>query len=154
MGMATDLYAANQKNDTRLMRLLILTSFIFSIHFALLMAIPAALSEIITGLRYWLASRYKKLWLGLIFTAAYILMAFMIADKWIDYLPFFASIVGTSAVFLLRGIPMRIVFIIGQLTWLIYSAFVLSLGGFLLYAALIIMTGATIYRLKMPKIKT
>lgn len=153
LGMATDLYAANQKSDNRLMRFIILASFIFAVHFSLLMAFSAAISEVITGVRYWLADKYKKLWIGAVFIALYIVMAVFIAEELIDYMPFFASVVGTSAVFGLSGIPMRLVFIMGQITWVIYSALVLSLGGFLLYIALITMTSITIYRLYKEKDK-
>jgi len=151
IGMGLDFYAANQKSDSKLMRWTILSSIIFSIHFILLSAIPAAISEIITAARYYFADRYKKIWMGILFIGFYILCAVFIADSLFDFFPFVASVIGTTAIFFLNGISMRILFILGQAMWVVYSVIVFSLGGIILYLALIMMTATTIYRLYKVK---
>ena len=147
IAMALDLYAANQKSDSKLMRVIALSSAIFAVHFMLLSAIPAALSELITAARYYVADKYKKKLVCLVFIGFYMLCGVFVADSLFDTLPFLASIIGTIAIFFFNGISMRILFILGQSMWLAYGVVVFSLGGIILYLSLITMTATTIYRL-------
>ncbi len=151
IAMGLELYSANQKSDKKLIRLIALSSVVFAVHFYFLSAIPAALSEIITAIRFYIADKYRKIWVGLLFIGFYILCAIFVTDRLFDVFPFVASIFGTIAVFFLNGIPMRILFICGQSLWAVYNFIVFSLGGFILCLALIMMTATTIYRLYKVK---
>jgi len=55
--------------------------------------------------------------------------------------------IGTYAVFVLKGIQMRIAFILGAICWLINNILVGSIGGILLEATLISVNITTIIRL-------
>ena len=54
---------------------------------------------------------------------------------------------GTYAVFVLKGIPMRIGFVLGAMCWLINNILVGSIGGVLLEATLITVNVTTIIRI-------
>jgi hypothetical protein len=152
LAMGIDLYAVTHKSDKRLIRLFVLSSLIFSVHYSLLLVWPAVVSELVTAFRFYISQKCKKKWLCFSFIFFYISLAFLfVADIW-GVIPFAASILGTLGVFLCSGIKMRAFFIIGQALWFIYCMHVFSLGGIVLYAAMVVITGTTIFRLVKDKV--
>ncbi|EEX36124.1 hypothetical protein VIB_002438 [Vibrio metschnikovii CIP 69.14] len=55
--------------------------------------------------------------------------------------------IGTFAIFMLRGVSMRIAFLIGACCWLTNNILIGSIGGTLLELTVIMVNSVTIYRL-------
>ena len=86
----------------------------------------------------------------------YIAMALFIAEKWIDFFPAIASLVGTYSMYKLSGIKFRIMGLVGSSAWLTYSVAFFSIGGIMTEIFAITINLFTIRRLsknaKKPEI--
>lgn len=136
-----------QKNDRRLKIIMFIFNLNHLLHFILLgsmvSALSAALSAMRTGSSIYTSSKY----VAIIFLLAGAGLGLYITEHWWDLWPVMGTMIGTFAVFMLKGIPMRIAFLIGACCWLINNIIVGSIGGTLLELTLISVNSLTIYRL-------
>ncbi len=145
---AVFLYGATQKNDRKLLGIYIAGSSLLIVHFILMTAWSAAVSETITLFRFYLSRVYRKNWVYWILVGSYVSMAALLAKDIFGILPFAGSIVATTGVFRFSGIPMRLCFLMTEILWVIYSVHIGSLGSILLNLGLFAITTTTIIRIK------
>lgn len=143
VGMGLDLYASTFKDDRKLKTFIIIAGLIFAVHFALLNAWTAAISEIITAFRCFASLYWRSAKVSVPFMAAYGIAAIFTARGFIDWLPYLASLIGTYAMFHTQSLRMRLWFLGGQSLWFVYSAYHYSLGATILYTLLIFSTART-----------
>ncbi|EKO3499463.1 YgjV family protein [Vibrio fluvialis] len=136
-----------QKNDRRLKIVMFVFNLNHLLHFILLgsavSALSAALSTMRTASSIYTSSKY----VAAIFLLAGAGLSLYIADHWWDLWPVIGTMIGTFAIFMLRGIQMRIAFLIGACCWLTNNILVGSIGGTLLELTVITVNSLTIFRM-------
>lgn len=136
-----------QKNDRRLKIIMLIFNLNHLLHFILLgsavSAFSAALSAMRTASSIYTSSKY----VAVIFLLAGVGLGLYIADHWWDLWPVVGTMIGTFAIFMLRGIQMRIAFLVGACCWLTNNILVGSIGGTLLELTVITVNSLTIFRM-------
>ncbi|EKO3587846.1 YgjV family protein [Vibrio metschnikovii] len=136
-----------QKDDRRLKIIMLIFNLNHLLHFFLLgsmvSAFSAALSALRTGSSIYTSSKY----VAMLFLIAGGVLGISIAEHWWDLWPVIGTMIGTFAIFMLRGVSMRIAFLIGACCWLTNNILIGSIGGTLLEMTVIIVNSVTIYRL-------
>lgn len=136
-----------QKDDRKLKIIMLIFNMNHLLHYLLLgsmtSALSAALSAARTGTSIYTSSRY----VAAVFIVLGLSLGLSISNHWWDMWPIVGTVIGTFAVFMLRGIAMRIAFLVGGVCWLINNIIVGSIGGTMLEATLICVNLLTIYRL-------
>ena len=79
--------------------------------------------------------------------AVNIALGLAIAQQPSDWLPLIASCLGTIALFLLQGIPMRLLMLCGTGLWIANNVIVGSIGGTALEVTIAVVNTTTILRL-------
>jgi hypothetical protein len=79
--------------------------------------------------------------------AANVGFGLMVAERPSDWLPLGASCLGTLALFLLQGIPMRLLMFCGTGLWIANNLIVGSIGGTALELVVAAVNATTIWRL-------
>lgn len=138
LGAAGDIYATVHKNDRRFMIVIAISSLIWAVHYALLGAWSAVVSDILTSARYFGALYFRKKLIAYAFMAFYVLCIPLTYETPIDILPYFCGFISTYALFFFQGIKMRSVFIIAHLAWILYASVEGSIPGIILNAIMII----------------
>ncbi|EWH08410.1 hypothetical protein DS2_17452 [Catenovulum agarivorans DS-2] len=136
-----------QKNDQHLKVYLCFLFGCQTTHFYLLGAYTAVAANALSLIRTIISVRYSKAWLGIVFICANVFWGVLLYTTPISLLAIAGACFGTYAVFFLQGIPMRIAFILGAVSWLTHNLFVQSVGATLLEIMVIITNLITIYRL-------
>ncbi|HBV77121.1 MULTISPECIES: YgjV family protein [Vibrio] len=136
-----------QKDDRKLKLVMLIFQFNNVLHFYLLGSDISAISTLLSFLRTATAIKTSSKLVAAAFVIVSIALGLWIADGPLDLLPILGSVLGTIAVFLLKGIQMRIAFIIGAICWLANNIIVGSIGGSLLEATLLTVNLFTIMRL-------
>lgn len=136
-----------QKDDRKLKLVMLIFQFNNVLHFYLLGSDISAISTLLSFLRTATAIKTSSKLVAAAFVIVSIALGLWIANGPLDLLPILGSILGTIAVFLLKGIQMRIAFIIGAICWLANNIIVGSIGGSLLEATLLTVNLFTIMRL-------
>lgn len=136
-----------QKDDRKLKLVMLIFQFNNVLHFYLLGSDISTISTLLSFLRTATAIKTSSKLVAAAFVIVSIALGLWIADGPLDLLPILGSILGTIAVFLLKGIQMRIAFIIGAICWLANNIIVGSIGGSLLEATLLTVNLFTIMRL-------
>ncbi len=98
-------------------------------HFALLGNPTAVASSIVSTIRSALAIHTQSPWVAAAVVVANVSIGVMVAERISDWLPLLASISGTLALFLLKGIPMRMLMLLGTTFWIANNIIVGSIGG-------------------------
>ncbi|WP_165313770.1 YgjV family protein [Vibrio ziniensis] len=154
VSFALGISAFYQKDDRKLKIIMLIFNINHLIHFFLLgsmtSTLSAALSAARTGTSIYTSSKY----VAAIFVVLGLGLGLSITDHWWDMWPILGTVIGTYAVFMLKGIIMRIAFLTGGICWLINNIIVGSIGGTMLEATLICVNLLTIYRLVSDKKKT
>jgi hypothetical protein len=136
-----------QKDDRKLKIIMLIFNMNHLFHYLLLgsmtSALSAALSAARTGTSIYTSSRY----VAAVFIVLGLSLGLSISNHWWDMWPIVGTVIGTFAVFMLRGIAMRIAFLVGGVCWLINNIIVGSIGGTMLEATLICVNLLTMYRL-------
>ncbi|PNH86890.1 YgjV family protein [Vibrio diazotrophicus] len=136
-----------QKDDRKLKIIMLIFNMNHLLHYLLLgsmtSALSAALSAARTGTSIYTSSRY----IAAVFIVLGLGLGLSISNHWWDMWPIVGTVIGTFAVFMLRGIAMRIAFLVGGVCWLINNIIVGSIGGTMLEATLICVNLLTMYRL-------
>ncbi|WP_409438812.1 YgjV family protein [Psychromonas sp. GE-S-Ul-11] len=136
-----------QKDDKKLKIMMVVFNLNHLVHYLLLGSIVSALSALLSAFRTVTAIYVSSLVVALLFIVIGLSSAIYFADSIWDLWPMLGMSIGTYAVFVLKGIKMRIAFLIGAVCWLINNILVGSIGGTLLEATLITVNLSTIIRL-------
>ncbi len=136
-----------QKDDKKLKLVMLVMNINNTVHFALLGAITASISSILSVFRTGLALKTSSRLVAVIFIIITFLLGLYFSHHWYDLFPILGTCIGTYALFCLTGINMRIAFLCAALCWLTNNIIVGSIGGTLLELTLLIVNGNTIRRL-------
>jgi hypothetical protein len=140
------------KRDDRLMVLLISANVAFALQFALFGSWTAAVLSLLVIGRIMLARRYLGSWRVMLAVLAVNFVA--AALTWrspVDFLAIAAAIFGTVGMFMLRGIPMRLMLMGAAIAWMLNNIVIGSVGGTLAEGMVVVTNLITIYRLARMK---
>ncbi|GAM56768.1 membrane protein [Vibrio ishigakensis] len=147
LSYALGLAAFYQKDDRRLKILMLVFNFNHLIHFLLLGSVVSAMSAFLSAIRTATAIYISSIWVAIGFIAISLGTGLWLADEWWQLFAVAGTVIGTYSVFMLKGIAMRIGFLIGALCWLTNNILVGSIGGTLLELTLLTVNSTTIFRL-------
>lgn len=136
-----------QTDDRRFKVLMALECAAYVLHFALLGHATAVASAAVSLARSLAALKARTPAVGLLFIGLGLGLGAWLATGWLSLLPIAASCLGTAALFFLRGVPMRLLMLLGTLLWLVHNLAVGSVGGSLLEACLLVSNLFTIGRM-------
>ncbi|WP_089139512.1 YgjV family protein [Vibrio rumoiensis] len=136
-----------QKDDRKLKLVMLIFQLNNVLHFYLLGSDISAISTFLSFLRTGTAIHTSSKIASAFFIVVSAVLGLWMANGALDLLPILGSILGTIAIFHLKGIQMRIAFIIGTICWLANNIFIGSIGGSLLEATLLTVNLFTIMRL-------
>ena len=136
------------KRDDRLFVLLIFANVAFALQFALFGSWVASGITALIVLRVILVRHYK----GNLGVMAALLIATMIVTVFTwhglrDLAALAAGVLGTYGMFMLEGIPMRLLLAAAALCWVLSNAFVGSIGGTIAESLILLTNAITIGRL-------
>ena len=152
VALAICLVAFASKNDDRLLVLLISANVAFALQFAFFNSWTAAALTVLVIVRIVLARRYiGSQWVMWMVLSANVVAAALTWRDWIDVFPFTAATLGTVAMFLLRGIPMRIMLGLAALCWMLNNLLIGSVGGTLAEGMVFVTNVITIIRMARAK---
>ena len=152
IGMVLDVSATLQKSDKKLMRVHSAASVFLSIHYMLLGALPGALSEALIAVRTIIASYNKHRAFGIFFIILCFVLIFTSRDSALDMLAPIATLFSTIGLYFFEAIRLRIFYMISFAIWLVYSIYVFTIGGIMLFVMMLITSSYTIWRLKKARI--
>jgi hypothetical protein len=140
------------KHDDRLMVLLISANVAFALQFALFESWTAATLTVLVIARISLARRYPgSVPVMLMVLAASFAAAAVTWQGMVDILPLTAAVLGTVGMFMLRGIPMRVLLAGAAIAWMFNNIVIGSIGGTVAEALVVITNLITIVRLARMK---
>ncbi|WP_432695618.1 YgjV family protein [Marinobacterium sp. YM272] len=143
------------KRDERLLRLLVSANIAFALQFALFGSWTAALLSLLVVVRILLARRFaRNLTVMLLVLAASLVAAWLTWRGPLDLLPLAATFMGALGMFMLRGIPMRLMLAGAGSAWLLSNLVIGSVGGTLAEAAVVVMNLVTVARLLLDRQQT
>lgn len=139
-----------QTDDRRFKIFMALECAAYIVHFALLGQGTAVASTTVSLLRSLaslstLGARTPAV--GIFFIALSLGLGAVLYSGWVSLLPIAASCIGTTALFFLTGLRMRLLMACGTALWLLNNLLVGSIGGSLLEACLLASNAWTIRRL-------
>jgi hypothetical protein len=133
-----------QKDDRRFKQYMAAECLAYIVHFALLGNPTAVASSTMSLLRSVLALRTRSPWVALVIVAANIGLGLHLATSAAAWLPLAASCIGTLALFLLQGVPMRLAMLCGTFLWVANNLMSGSVGGSALEIVIAIVNIRTI----------
>lgn len=136
-----------QKSDFRFKIFMSVECISYVIHFWLLGNPTAAASSAVSVGRSLASIRSRSPWMAALFIALAIVMGIWLGKGWITLLPVIASCIGTTALFLLSGIRMRALMLVGTGLWVVNNIVTGSYGGTLLEIVILTTNSWTIWRL-------
>lgn len=136
-----------QTDDRRFKLFMAGECFAYIVHFALLGNPTAVASSTMSFLRSLLALRTRALWVAALVVAANLALGVALAKQASDWLPLLASCLGTLALFLLQGIPMRLLMLCGTCLWIANNVIAGSVGGTALKVVVAGVNASTILRM-------
>lgn len=140
-----------QRDDKKLKIVMLIFNLNHVLHFLLLGSLISALSALLSVLRTGAAIYVSSKIVAAVFIAIGLVIGLFLSESIWDFLPILGTIIGTYCLFVLKGIEMRIGFLIGAFCWLINNILVGSIGGTLLEATLITVNSITVLRLLREK---
>ncbi|MDM4767864.1 YgjV family protein [Pelomonas sp. SE-A7] len=136
-----------QKDDLRFKLFMAGECAAYALHF-LLLGEPTAVASTLVSLGRSLASiKSRSPWIALFFIALSAGLGAWLYQGPLSLLPICASIIGTSALFLLKGLRMRLLMLVGTGLWVANNLLVGSIGGSLLELTLLATNSWTILRM-------
>lgn len=123
-----------QRDDRRLKLFVAAECFVYVAHFQLLGNLPASTSALVSGVRTALAAWYRAAWLAAVSVAVNLALAVWVGTSGLGWIPVVGSSLGAVAVFLMRGVPMRLVLLASTACWLANNVLTGSVGGTVLEA--------------------
>lgn len=136
-----------QKDDRRFKLLMAGECLAYIVHFSLLGNPTAVASSTMSLLRSVLALYTRSLWVAAAVVAMNLMLGMSLAVRAADWLPLAASCIGTLALFLLRGIPMRLAMLCGTGLWIANNIIAGSIGGTALEIVIAAVNATTIWRM-------
>lgn len=143
------------KDDDRLMAILILGNVAFAIQFALFGAWTASGVTTVIILRLVRARRMPGNWRAMAaILAATCAVAALTWSNTLDAVPLVAGLIGTYAMFMLRGVPMRAAMIVVSLCWIVTNLLIGSVGALAAEIFILATNLVTIARIaRAPRLK-
>lgn len=140
------------KQDDRLLMLLIFANVAFTLQFITFGSWTAAVLTLLVIVRIALARRYpgNRKAMALVLAVSGIASVFT-WQSWADLPAILAMVLGTVGMFMLRGIAMRVSLWLAACAWMTSHILVGSVGGTLAEALVLITNAVTIYRLYRAK---
>ena len=138
-----------QKSDLRFKLYMAAECVAYLVHFTLLGNPAAGASSLVSMTRSVVSIYAKSLWIALIFIAINLGLGFKLATVWWNWLPLIASCVGTLALFLLEGIQMRMLMLVGTSLWIVNNVLSGSIGGTALEVVIAFTNTYTIYKMRV-----
>ncbi|MGM0559993.1 MAG: YgjV family protein [Pseudomonadota bacterium] len=152
MALGLCIAAFANKRDDRLLLTLILANVAFATQFFLLGGWVAGAISCLIVLRILLVRRFKRNWFVMgAMLAATGLAAFLTWQGPLDTIPLLAGLIGTYAMFMLDGIPMRVLLAFAATCWLLANYLTGSFGAFIAEGLILITNAITIYRLHLDR---
>jgi hypothetical protein len=136
-----------QTDDRRFKIFMALECAAFALHFALLGQGTAVAAMLISLARSLAALHVRTPAVGLLFIGLNLVAGAWLYNGPMSLLPLAASVIGTTALFFLHGLRMRLLMLVGTALWLVNNLAVGSVGGTALEACLLLMNSRTILRL-------
>lgn len=136
-----------QTDDRRFKLFMAGECFAYIVHFALLGNHTAVASSTVSLVRSVLALRTRSVWIALAVVAVNIGLGMALAKQPSDWLPLGASCLGTLALFLLQGVAMRVVMLMGTCLWIANNVISGSIGGTALEVVIAAVNLVTIARM-------
>jgi hypothetical protein len=121
-----------QKSDRKLRALNGSESLVYAVHFFLLGNPCASASALVSGTRSFLSLKMRSPFLAAAFVIVNVAFGFAFARNAVGWLPVIGSCFATLAIFLMRGVRMRMVLLVSTLCWLANNILSGSIGGTLL----------------------
>lgn len=118
-----------QKNDTRLRVLNASQCMAYALHFFLLGNLSGAVSAGVSSLRSYLSLYTRSIYVAAFAVVVNLAIGLHFVHSPAGLLPVAASVLGTAAMFLLRGIPLRFVLMLCSVCWLANNILCHSVGG-------------------------
>ena len=148
VGLALCIAGFSSKRDDRLLVLLISANVAFALHFVLFASWTAAALTGLVIVRILCARRYpRNLSVMSLMLALTLLATALTWQSPTDAFPLLAMILGTLGMFLLRGIPLRIMLGAAALAWMTNNILIGSIGGTLTEAVIFFVNLVTILRI-------
>lgn len=119
----------------------------YVLHFHLLGNPTAVASSVVSLTRSLLALRTRSPWVAAAVVAVNVALGLALAEAPADWLPLAASCLGTLALFLLQGIPMRLLMLCGTGLWIANNVIAGSIGGTALEVVVAATNLVTIWRM-------
>lgn len=136
-----------QTDDRRFKLWMVGECLAYVVHFSLLGNPTAVASSLVSVARSALALRTKSVWVALAVVVVNMGLGLALVKQPSDWLPLVASCLGTLALFLLQGIPMRLVMLCGTGMWIANNVIVGSIGGTALEVTIAVVNLVTIVRM-------
>ena len=137
-----------QKDDRRFKLYMSAECLAYVVHFALLGNPTAVASSVISVARSVLSLYTKAAWVAFVMVALNLTLGWGLVELWWNWLPLLASCIGTLALFLLSGIRMRLVMLLGTGCWLVNNILSGSIGGTALELVILVTNLRTIFTLR------
>lgn len=137
-----------QTDDRRFKVLMTGECLAYMLHFALLGNPTAVASSCVSFARSLASLHTRSAWVAAVVVAANIAFGLALARQPSDWLPLGASCLGTLALFLLRGIQMRLLMLCGTGLWIANNVMAGSIGGSALEVVVAIVNVSTIARMR------
>lgn len=136
-----------EKNDRMLFIMLAICSFFYWLHFLWLGLLTASFINFFDVFKNLIVIKYKKnLYLFLLFTIVYLIIWYKTANgEILSYLLTFWSIISLFSAFYFTWIPLRLIYILTNFIYLIYSYFWNSLSWTLTSIIFIFVLSSSIY---------
>ena len=140
-----------QSNDRRFKLFMTAECVAYVVHFSLLGVPAAAASSLVSMTRSLLSLYTRSLWVVTVIVSVNIMLGIGLAEAWWNWFPLLASTIGTLALFLMTGIRMRMVMLVGTLLWLANNVLCGSLGGTVLELVIALTNARTIYKMRSDR---
>lgn len=148
VALALCIAAFANKRDDRLLVILVFANVAFAVQFLLLGGWVAGSISSLIVVRILLVRRYKRS--RLVMSAMLAATGLVAGLAWqgpLDAVPLLAGLVGTYAMFMLDGIPMRLLLAVGAACWMLANHLTGSLGALLAESLILVTNAATIVRM-------
>ncbi|MGC4063809.1 MAG: YgjV family protein [Polyangiaceae bacterium] len=143
-----------QRDDRRLKLFLILECAVYVVHFVLLGNLPAASSAGVSAVRNLLSLRYRSWRLAIVAMATSLALGFLLVRSPVGWLPVVGSCLGTWGLFMMKGIPMRLLVLVSTILWLVNNIISGSIGGVLLETFIALASISTMLRIAIGSRRT
>ena len=141
------LYAFSRTSDQHLRIGQAVQSFILALHFYLLGSSSAAVVSFLSGIRNYISLHKNAKNAAVLFMVIYVAVGIYTYEELVSILPVISALLGTTAVFYLSGIKMRLVMMLSTTLWIIHNAVFVSVGPLLMELFIFGTTARTVYRL-------